>query len=142
SVRRSVTRGRTLRRRTNACIPGLPAVVCQPGQGRGSCPTRRLRRRPLHFVKLVSFDQMLKFYTQVFADAGTPYFRMAEILQRSGKAHGVDITINVIHDTDEELEGKLHGTYYQNCRKTKHHNELIQRHQDGDVVVLLDADML
>lgn len=85
---------------------------------------------------------MLKFYTQVFADAGTRYFRMAEVLQRSAKVHGVDVTINTIKDTDEELEGKLHGSYYQNCRKTKHHANLIASHADGDVVVLLDADML
>lgn len=85
---------------------------------------------------------MIKYYTQVFADAGPQYARMAKILQRSALCHGVSVTINVIQDTDEELEGKLYGTYYQNCRKAKHHNDLIQRHADGDTVVLLDADML
>jgi hypothetical protein len=85
---------------------------------------------------------MIRFYTQVFSDAGVQYSRMAKVLQRSAKAHGVDVTINYISDSDTELRGSLHGTYYQNCRKTKHHAELIDRQDTGDIVALLDADML
>lgn len=84
----------------------------------------------------------MNFYTQVFADAGVQYAQMALVLSASAYEHGTMICIRNIHDTDKELHGNLRGTYYQNCRKTKHHAELIGQHKDGDVVVLMDADML
>lgn len=85
---------------------------------------------------------MIHFYTQVFSDAGPQYDRMAKALWSSAEAHGVNLKINYIPGADAELQGKLHGTYYQNCRKTKHHYELVRQHDTGDIVVLLDADML
>lgn len=84
----------------------------------------------------------MKFYTQVFSDASSHYAAMAQVLAASAAEHGSTVSINHIFDDDKELKGALRGTYYQNCRKTKHHAELICGQNDGDVIVLMDADML
>ena len=84
----------------------------------------------------------MKFYTQTFYGNGAQphYDGFANVLRATS---GDKVKIIRIEDEDLDMNAaaKLHGTYFQNARKTRHHAELIERHADGECVALLDADM-
>lgn len=85
---------------------------------------------------------MIKFYTHVLEHNGANprYDVFARVLRYSS---GDVVTVRNITCDDRDLKNscKLHGTYFQNTRKTIHHEDLIARHDDGEYVALLDADM-
>ena len=75
------------------------------------------------------------------------YQRMAQVLERSCKENSPNtpITIRRIESADEELfhmGKKKVRTYIDNARKTKHHRNIVLEAKDGELIGLLDCDMM
>jgi len=73
---------------------------------------------------------------------------MANVLRLSATENSptTPLSITEITEPDDELKaigpGKLNAQWLDNARKAKHHNEIIQAAEDGEVLGMLDTDTM
>lgn len=90
----------------------------------------------------------MNLHTCLFNDSPAIYTRYARVLQRSALKRSPNTPL-VIHtssiDADLDVFSMCNGrsdTYINNTRKTKHLTRLIETASDGEVLCLIDCDML
>lgn len=89
----------------------------------------------------------MKLYSTIFRNSNPLYKRMSNALEASVAANSpsTPITVEMILDTDEDLVAigkRRYATYVQNTRKSRHHSEIVQRSEDGELICLMDCDTL
>lgn len=78
---------------------------------------------------------------------GTDYDRLAAVLKLSARENSpaTPLMLHVIEDDDADLKAKskaVKATFVDNARKTRHHCQVVQDAQDGELIGLLDCDTM
>lgn len=82
----------------------------------------------------------------MFSDADPFYGAMAMVLKRTCELYSPDtpITVRQYNAMDCDIAGAAYRSvsHAHNCRKTRRHAEIVNEAKDGEVLCLLDADMM